>query len=180
MTTSRQLQLPLSADGRAGLRVGDELRLSGPCFTARDATMSRLLELARKEGTLPDHLKDQLFFFAGPTPAHPGNPGHPFGSIGPTTASRMDVAQQELMPLGLLVTLGKGDRSAVYRKVARHYKAVYFAAAGGAAAIYAQHVVSGETVAWPELGTEALMRLELKDFPVIVAIDAQGGDIYEC
>jgi len=141
--------------------------------------MARLLELVREDGALPSYLSGQLFFFAGPTPAHPGNPGHPFGSIGPTTASRMDAAQIELMPAGVLLTLGKGDRSAAYHLAASQHGALYFVTTGGAAAVLAHHVVSAETVAWPELGTEALMKLELDRFPAVVAIDSSGDSLYE-
>ena len=179
MIEVRRIQLPLSADDRALLRAGDEVLLTGPCFTARDATMGRLVELVSTEGALPQYLQGHTLFFAGPTPPHPGNPGHPFGSIGPTTANRMDGTQIELMSFGLKDSLGKAARGEAYKQAAREHEAVFFTAIGGAAAVLARHVMASEVIAWPELGTEALMRLELEDFPAIVAIDAQGGDVYE-
>jgi fumarate hydratase class I/fumarate hydratase subunit beta len=170
------LQLPLNEAAIASLCAGDELRLSGLCYTARDATCERLLALVREQGALPEYLRGQLLFYAGPTPPRAGRP---FGSIGPTTAKRMDAAQAALMPFGLKHSLGKGQRSAAFRAAAREHGALFLAAVGGAAAILARHVVAAEVVAWPELGTEALTRLELRDFPAVVALDLAGTDLYE-
>jgi len=208
MSNIKSYQLPLSGDVLAGLRAGDELRLSGSCYTLRDASLARLVQgvsadtgltrdtvsasrsriksgmtgtgdgAVNEASELLKQLSGQLVFFAGPTPPHSGVPELPFGSIGPTTAKRMDAGQIALMPAGMLVTLGKGARSAAYGVAAREHGAVYFAAVGGVAALLAQHVVASELVAWPELGTEAIMRLELHDFPVVVAGDVLGDDVY--
>ncbi|MCL2680630.1 MAG: dTMP kinase [Coriobacteriia bacterium] len=184
MSDAISYQLPLSPEERARLRAGQNLRLSGSCYTLRDASLARLAAAATADEAATDVvqllelLKGQLIFFAGPTPPHPRAPDLPFGSIGPTTACRMDAAQIALMSRGMLVTLGKGARSAAYTQAACDHGALYLAAVGGAAAVLAQHVVAGEVVAWPELGTEAIMRLELRDFPAVVAIDTCGGDVY--
>ena len=180
MSDIQTIHLPLSAKQRESLRAGQQVLLSGSCYTLRDASIARLLDSPDDEAKrILELLKDQLIFFAGPTPAHPNAPKQPFGSIGPTTASRMDTAQIELMPQGMLTTLGKGARSKEYKQAAQKHEAIYFAAIGGAAAKLAQHVTKSKTIAWQELGTEAIMRLELKDFPVVVAIDTQGNDVYK-
>ncbi len=149
--------------------------LSGPVFTARDATHARLLAALPIDGELPFGLAGQTLFYAGPTPpAH----GRPAGSVGPTTAKRMDAATPALLEAGIVATIGKGGRSSVVVEACRKTGSVYFAAVGGAAALLATHVVAAETIAWPELGTEALVRMMLADFPVYVAIDATGTDVY--
>ncbi|MCL2526512.1 MAG: dTMP kinase [Coriobacteriia bacterium] len=188
------ISLPLSPGQAQELRAGQQLRLSGPCYTLRDASINRLATAAAAAvvsnrgsdsktdplaAAVIDTLADQLVFFAGPSPQHPQTPDLPFGSIGPTTAARMDTAQISLMPQGLRFSMGKGDRSDSYRQAAQREKAVYLAAIGGAAALLARHVVSSEVVAWPELGTEAVMKLQLKDFPAVVAIDSTGHDVFE-
>jgi len=178
MDDIQSFSLPLSAEDRTGLRAGQQVLLSGPCYTLRDASIARLVDAANSSSVM-ELLKDQLVFFAGPTPAHPHASHLPFGSIGPTTANRMDAPQIKLMPYGMLATLGKGTRSAEYKQAAYQHGAIYFAALGGAAALLAQQVVASEIVAWPELGTEAVMRLELKDFPAIVAIDTKGNGRHE-
>ena len=210
MNKPLSVSLPLSDEELAGLRAGQQLLLSGPCYTLRDASINRLADFVgsseNSNGISEKHvdskpscadsctderaedsaktyevlelLAGQLIFFAGPTPAHPRTSDLPFGAIGPTTASRMDNAQIKLMPQGFKLSLGKGVRSNAYVQAAREEGAVYLSAVGGAAALLAQHVVESKLVAWPELGTEAVMRLRLKDFPVIVAIDSQGNDVY--
>jgi len=191
MKPVRSLSLPLSACDRVELSAGEQILLSGPCFTVRDASLNRLadayaniaqeasMQAPEEVANIMDMLKDQLIFFAGPTPPHPGVSELPFGSIGPTTASRMDVSQIKLMPYGLTLSMGKGRRSDAYKQAARKHAAVYFAAVGGAAAVLAQHVITSEVVAWPELGTEAVMKLALDKFPAFVATDSAGADIYE-
>jgi dTMP kinase len=192
MSNAKTISLPLLADERASLSVGEQVLLSGSCYTLRDASIARLARLVTsadsKDGIDSEHneaqrvlglLKDQLIFFVGPTPPHPNAPGQPFGSLGPTTAGRMDTAQIKLMPCGVLASMGKGKRSNEYKQAAQKHGAVYFAAIGGAAAVLAQHVSASEVVAWHELGTEAVMHLTLKDFPAVVAIDARGNDVYE-
>lgn len=172
---SLTLQLPAGREALASLRAGDEVRLSGPVFTARDATHARLLDELAATGHLPFGLEGQTLFYAGPTPpAH----GRPAGAVGPTTAKRMDAATPALLAAGVVATIGKGSRSPAVRDAHVRTGSVYFAAVGGAAALLATHVRSAETVAYPELGTEALVRMELDDFPVFVAIDVLGNDLY--
>lgn len=169
------LELPLSKDALAGLRIGQEVRLTGPVYTMRDAGHARALEALRDAGELPFGLAGQTLFYAGPTPAAAGRP---LGSVGPTTASRMDFATPALMDAGIAACIGKGKRSPEVIEACRCTGAVYFAAVGGIAALLAKHVTASETIAWDDLGTEALRRLQLEDFPVFVAVDAHGGDLY--
>ena len=186
-TKAKNITLPLSAAKLRELRMGEKVVVSGTCYTVRDASIARLAAAASGQDLpswgeealrLQSLLAGQMIFFAGPTPPHPNAPDLPFGSIGPTTANRMDDAQISLMPLGIVASLGKGTRSGAYKQAACKHGAVYFTAVGGAAALLAQHVTSSKVVGWPELGTEAIMKLTLEDFPATVAIDAQGNDIF--
>ncbi|MDR1775284.1 MAG: FumA C-terminus/TtdB family hydratase beta subunit [Actinomycetes bacterium] len=173
MSEPRRISLPFTADVVRDLRAGDELLLSGPAYTARDAAFARLVE--QRPADVLQQLRGQLVFFAGPTPPRADRPA---GAIGPTTASRMDALQVQLMDDGVLYTLGKGSRGQQYVDAARAHGAVYLAAVGGAAALLARAVNASRIVAWPDLGTEAVARLNLVDFPAFVAIDASGNDIY--
>jgi tartrate/fumarate subfamily iron-sulfur-dependent hydro-lyase beta chain len=173
----KHIQLPLSKADARDLKAGDACLLSGPVYTLRDAGHIRLLQEIQ-EGrmkALPYGLAGQIIFYAGPTPP---KAGRPFGAIGPTTASRMDFAAPKLMSMGLTGTIGKGGRSEEVKQACIDYSSVYFVATGGAAALLAKCVVSDETLAYDDLGTEALRRIEVKDFPVFVGIDVQGNDIY--
>lgn len=170
-----RLELPVTRARLAGLTAGDEVRLFGDVFTARDATHERLLTALDIDGHLPFGLAGQTLFYAGPTPpAH----GRPAGAVGPTTAKRMDAATPALLDAGIVATIGKGARSEAVRQACIDTGSVYFAAVGGAAALLATFVTAAEPVAWPELGTEALVRMTLADFPAFVAIDARGNDLY--
>ena len=169
------LTLPLDKATLANLSAGDEVRLSGPVFTMRDAGHERALVHLQKQGALPFDLAGQTLFYAGPTPAAAGRP---LGSVGPTTASRMDFATPQLMDAGIAAHIGKGKRSPEVVEACKRTGGVYFACVGGIAALLATHVTSAETIAWDDLGTEALRRLELHDFPAFVAIDTQGNDLY--
>ncbi len=171
----RELILPVSKDALAELRAGEPVLLTGPVFTARDATHERLVSELRATGALSYDLAGQTLFYAGPTPPAAGRP---VGAVGPTTAKRMDVWTPELLAAGIVASIGKGTRSAAVREACAENGAVYFAAVGGAAAYLAERVTAAEVVAYPELGTEALMRLTLERFPVIVAIDTLGADLY--
>lgn len=157
------------------LHAGDEVLLSGPVFTARDAGHERLLEALAQEGELPHGLVGQTLFYAGPTPPAAGRP---VGAVGPTTAARMDAATPALLRAGIVATIGKGARSEEVRRACIETGSVYFAAIGGAAALLARHVTAVEPVAYDELGTEALVRMTLACFPAFVAIDAEGNDLY--
>ena len=172
---SVRLALPLSHEDCAGLACGQGVLLSGPIYTMRDAGHGRALAALRETGELPFGLNGQTLFYAGPTPAAAGRP---LGSVGPTTASRMDFATPELFAAGIVAAIGKGVRSQEVIQACIDNGRVYFCAVGGAAALLAKHVVSAETVAWDDLGTEALRRLELRDFPAFVAVDTRGNDLY--
>ena len=173
----RRLSLPLDRSQIAGLSAGDACLLTGPMYTLRDAGHVRLMaELEQNGGALPYDLEGQTIFYAGPTPAAAGRP---FGAVGPTTASRMDFAAPELHRAGVVATVGKGRRSAEVREACRATGSVYFVACGGAAAHLAKCVASSETAAYGDLGTEALRRIEVVDFPVFVGIDVRGDDVYD-
>lgn len=169
------LTLPADRAALAALRAGDEVLLSGTVFTARDATHEHIAAALAADGVLPFGLAGQTLFYAGPTPARTGWPA---GSVGPTTAKRMDAWTPDLLAAGIAAMIGKGARSEDVRRACVEHGAVYFAAVGGAAALLGTHVREAELVAWPELGTEALVRLTLVDFPAFVAIDTTGGDLY--
>ena len=172
------LRLPLDRDQLRELRAGDACTLTGPLYTLRDAGHMRLLaELEERDGgVLPYGLDGQAIFYAGPTPAAAGRP---FGAIGPTTASRMDFAAPLLHDRGIAATIGKGVRSEAVREACVRNGAVYFVAVGGAAAYLAKCVTSEQTLSYDDLGTEALRRIEVVDFPVFVGIDTLGNDVYE-
>ncbi len=172
---SKTIELPLSKIDARALRAGDLCLLSGPIYTLRDAGHVRLLEELGKASVLPYGLSGQTIFYAGPTPA---KADRPFGSIGPTTASRMDFATPLLLSRGLTATIGKGERSEEVRQACKDYSSVYFIAVGGAAAFLAKHVESCEVLAYDDLGTEALRRIVVRDFPVFVGIDTLGESIY--
>lgn len=170
-----RIVLPDEADGLRALSAGDEVVLSGVLFTARDATHARLVDELARTGELPYGLAGQTLFYAGPTPPRPGRPA---GSVGPTTASRMDAWTPQLLRAGIVATIGKGPRSETVRLAFAETGAVYLVAVGGAAALLGERVVRATTVAYHELGPEALLRLEVHDLPVFVGIDARGRDIY--
>ncbi len=172
-----RLTLPLDRAQVRDLKAGQACLLTGPMYTLRDAGHIRLMEeLAENGGKLPYGLDGQAIFYAGPTPSAAGRP---FGAVGPTTASRMDFAAPALHRAGIAATVGKGHRSAEVRAACAETDSVYFVACGGAAALLARCVASSETVAYADLGTEALRRIEVVDFPVFVGVDASGNDVYE-
>lgn len=158
------------------LRVGDQVSISGVIFTARDAAHNRLVETLKAGRPLPVDFKDQIIYYAGPTPAKPGKV---IGSCGPTTSSRMDAYTPTLLEQGLRGMIGKGPRSKEVIDSMKKHGAVYFAAIGGAAALIANSIKSVEIIAYPELGPEAIRRMEVVDYPCIVAINAEGNNLYE-
>lgn len=170
-----KLTLPLDRAALADLRVGDEVLLTGPLYTMRDAGHVRCLDELEATGQLPYGLEGQTLFYAGPTPA---TNTRPFGAIGPTTASRMDFATPDLMDAGIVATIGKGKRSAQVVEACKRTGGVYFCAVGGIAAKLAECVKASELVAWEDLGTEALRRIMVVDLPVFVEVDVQGRDLY--
>ncbi len=171
-----RLATPLEDKDLEGIHIGDRVLLNGVVYTARDAAHKRLVQLLEAGEPLPFDLQGQIIYYVGPSPA---KPGRPIGAAGPTTSYRMDAYAPELISRGLKGMIGKGARNQAVRDAMKKYKAVYFAAIGGAGALMAQSILSAEIVAYPELGPEAIRRLEVKDFPVIVANDVHGGDLYE-
>ena len=170
------LTLPLNKEEIKKLRAGDFVYLSGPLYTARDAAHKRMHEALEKGEALPMDIRDAVIYYMGPTPTRPG---HVIGSAGPTTAGRMDKYTPELLDLGLLGMIGKGRRSQEVKDAIVRNGCVYFAAIGGAGALLSERIVSAKTVAWEDLGTEAVRLLTVRDFPVIVIIDSLGNDRYE-
>jgi fumarate hydratase subunit beta len=172
----KSIQTPLTDAVIQTLRTGDSVLISGVLYTARDTAHKRMIESIRRGDEPPIPLQNQILFYAGPAPAPPGKP---VGSIGPTTACRMDGYTIPLLQLGLKGMIGKGARSAAVRAAIQTHRAVYFAAIGGTAALLARRVLSSEIVAYEDLGPEAIRRLEVNEFPVIVVNDCYGADLYE-
>lgn len=170
-----RLTTPFKNEDVEKLRIGDRVLLSGVIYTARDAAHKRLVQLLHSGEPLPFDLQGQVIYYVGPSPAKPGKP---IGAAGPTTSYRMDAYAPELIANGLKGMVGKGARNQAVRDAMQKHKAVYFAAIGGAGALIARSILSAEVIAYPELGPEAIRRLEVKDFPVIVANDVVGGDLY--
>jgi fumarate hydratase subunit beta len=172
----KEITAPLSDADVESLRAGDRVRITGVLYTARDAAHARLLPLIEKDEPLPIDVRGQIIYYTGPSPALPGAI---VGSIGPTTASRMDKYVPGLLRLGLKGTIGKGSRSQPVKDALRQHKGVYFGAIGGAGAVLSQFVKKLSIVAYDDLGTEAIRRLEVEGFPAIVINDCHGGDLYE-
>ena len=166
----KEVTPPLSDTDVASLKAGDRVRISGVLYTARDAA------LVEQGKPLPIEVRGQIIYYTGPSPARPGAV---VGSIGPTTGGRMDKFTPALLALGLKGTIGKGARSQTVKDALRQHTAVYFGAIGGAGAILSQFVKRLEVVAYEDLGTEAIRRLEVEGFPAIVVNDCHGGDLYE-
>ena len=170
------LQAPFSDQTIRSLKAGDMVYISGTVYTARDAAHKRLCEMLERGEPMPFDFAGQAVYYAGPAPAKPGKP---IGSVGPTTGGRMDAYSPTLIAEGLKVMIGKGTRSAEVIEAMKQHTGVYFAAIGGAAALMAKCVESAEVIAFEELGTEAIRKLQVKELPVVVAIDCRGNDIYQ-
>ena len=170
------IQAPVSKEDARSLKAGDYVYLSGTIYTARDAAHKRMKEALDQGQKLPFDLKGSVIYYMGPSPAREGRP---IGSAGPTTASRMDKYTPELLDLGLGGMIGKGKRSPAVIDAMVRNGAVYFAAVGGAGALLSKCILSSEIVAYEDLGAEAIRKLEVKNFPVIVVIDSQGNNWYE-
>jgi fumarate hydratase subunit beta len=176
MAGEKRLTPPLTDADVEGLKAGDRVLITGVLFTARDAAHKRLIELIESGRELPFDPRGQLIYYVGPTPA---KPGRAIGSAGPTTSGRMDVYTPSLLELGVKGTIGKGQRSAEVLDSMKRHKAVYLAAVGGAAALIAKSIKKAEVIAYEDLGAEAIRRLEVEDFPAIVANDSSGGDLFK-
>jgi fumarate hydratase subunit beta len=170
------LTTPLSDDDVVRLKAGDRVRLFGLLLTGRDAAHKRLIEALDVGQPLPVDVRGQIIYYVGPTPPPPGMV---IGSAGPTTGGRMDRYAPQLMALGLKGMIGKGHRSQPVRDAMREHKCVYFGAVGGAGALLSRFITAAEVVAYADLGTEAIRRLTVEDFPVIVVNDTHGNDLYE-
>lgn len=171
----KYITLPITKEIAHSLTAGDYVYLTGTLYSARDAAHKRMMESLSAGGELPLPIKDQTIYYLGPTPAREGQV---IGSAGPTTSSRMDKYTPVLLSLGMTGMIGKGKRSGEVIEAMKENHAVYFAAVGGAGALLSKCIVKAEVVAYEDLGAEAIYKLEVKNFPVIVVIDDKGGNLY--
>ena len=172
----RQIEAPFGEETAKELNSGDYVYITGTIYTARDAAHKRMYEALKQGEELPFDLKNNLVYYMGPSPERAGRP---IGSAGPTTASRMDKYTPALLDLGLRGMIGKGKRTHEVKEAIVRNSAVYFAAVGGAGALLSKSIISSEVIAYDDLGTEAVRKLLVKDFPVIVVVDAKGNNLYE-
>ncbi len=170
------IKAPLSKEEASKLKAGDYVYITGTIYTARDAAHKRMYEALQNKEELPLNMEDNIIYYMGPSPAREGRP---IGSAGPTTSSRMDKYAPSLLDLGLRGMIGKGKRSQAVSDAIVRNGAVYFAAVGGAGALLSKSILSSEVLAYDDLGTEAIRKLEVKNFPVIVVIDKDGNNLYE-
>ena len=170
------IETPLTLDKVKSLKCGDSVLISGEIYTARDAAHKRMIEQLKNGEELPFEIKDKIIYYAGPTPA---KPGQVIGSCGPTTSGRMDAYAPALIRLGLTGMIGKGERTDDVVSAMTQCGSVYFGAIGGAGALIAKSITSAEVIAYDDLGTEAVRRLTVKDFPAVVIIDSEGNNLYK-
>jgi len=170
------IKTPLDEETISKLKAGDQVFITGTIYSARDSAHKRLVEALDKGEKLPFDLTNQTVYYMGPSPA---KPGQVIGSAGPTTSGRMDSYAPRLMAAGLKGMIGKGNRSQAVKDAIKKYKAVYFAAIGGAGALISKSIKKAEVIAYEDLGAEAIRRLEVENFPVTVINDIYGGDLYE-
>ena len=173
---NKYIQTPINENDIDNLKIGESVFISGTIYVARDAAHKRMQEMLDANQQLPFNLNDNIIYYMGPSPAREGRP---IGSAGPTTSGRMDKYAPALLDLGLKGMIGKGKRLAEVKEAVIINKAIYFAAIGGAGALLSKAIVKSETIAFEDLGAEAILRLEVKDFPVIVVMDSKGNDLYE-
>lgn len=171
----KYVNAPLTEEAAAELKAGDYVYLSGTIYTARDAAHKRMYEALEQGQQLPFDMENNIIYYMGPSPARPGRP---IGSAGPTTSGRMDKYAPALLDLGLKGMIGKGKRNQAVKDAIVKNGAVYFAAVGGAGALLSQSILSSEVIAYADLGTEAIRKLEVRNFPVIVVMDAAGNNLY--
>ncbi len=175
MSNKIELTTPLSDEDVEKLNIGDKVYLNGTIYTGRDAAHKRLVDLVNEGKELPFDVKGQVIYYVGPAPAKPGKP---IGSAGPTTSYRMDAYAPTLMELGMKGMIGKGNRAPEVVEAMKKHKAVYLGATGGAGALIAKSIKKAEIVAYEDLGPEAIRKLEVEDFPVVVINDTRGNDLY--
>lgn len=171
-----RITTPIYDETIRSLKAGDMVFISGIIYTARDAAHKQLVEMIERGEPMPFDFNGQAVYYAGPAPAKPGKP---IGSVGPTTGGRMDAYSPTLISKGLKVMIGKGSRNQSVIDAMKEHTGIYFAAIGGAAALMAKCVVSAEVIAFDDLGTEAIRKLEVKDLPVVVAVDCYGNNMYK-
>jgi len=176
MKMEKYIRAPLDTETISSLKAGDFVYISGTIYTARDAAHKRMSEALAGKGALPIELKNNIIYYLGPSPAREGRV---IGSAGPTTSGRMDKYTPALLDLGLKGMIGKGRRSKEVKEAVVRNGCVYFAAIGGAGALFSKAIKASEVVAYEDLGTEAVRKLEVENFPVIVVMDADGNDLYE-
>lgn len=172
----KRIVTPLTEEKVLGLKAGDSILLSGTIYTARDAAHKRLIELINEGEKLPFNIEEEIIYYVGPSPA---KPGEVIGSAGPTTSYRMDPYTPTLLDLGLKGMIGKGSRSEEVIESIKRNKSIYFGAIGGAAALIGKSVTDSKIIAYEDLGAEAIRKIEVKDLPLIVVIDAEGNNLYE-
>lgn len=172
----RHITLPLSKEAAASLKAGDYVYITGTVYTARDAAHKRMYETLQRGEKLPIEIKDTIIYYMGPSPARPGKV---IGSAGPTTSSRMDKYTPQLLDLGMAGIIGKGKRNQAVREAIKRNGSVYLAAVGGAGALLSKAILKAEVVAYEDLGTEAIHKLEVENFPAVVVIDSEGNNLYD-
>ena len=173
---AKKVTLPLTDETLEGLRAGDNVLLTGVMYVARDTAHKRIVEALDKGQPLPFDIRGQTIYYMGPSPARPG---HVIGAAGPTTSGRMDGYSPRLISEGLKGMIGKGMRSQAVKDAMIKHKAAYFAAIGGAGALISKSIKKAETIAYEDLGAEAVLRIEVEDFPATVVNDVHGGDLYD-
>lgn len=171
-----RVTMPLTDEDVEQLQIGDHVRIHGTIYTARDAAHNRMIQTLDAGGELPIDVRGQLIYYTGPTPARPGRV---IGAMGPTTAMRMDASTPRLLAAGLKATMGKGNRGPEVREAMEQYRAVYLAAVGGAGAMLSQFIKRVDVVAYEDLGTESIKRVDVEGFPAIVMDDCQGRDLLD-
>ena len=172
----QHIKAPMNREDAGKLKAGDYVYITGTIYTARDAAHKRMYEALEKGEALPMEMNNNIIYYMGPSPAREGRP---IGSAGPTTASRMDKYTPALLDMGLIGMIGKGKRSDAVREAIVRNGAVYFAAVGGAGALLSKSIKASQVIAYDDLGTEAIRKLEVENFPVIVVIDSEGNNLYE-
>lgn len=173
---NRQVTLPLKIEEIESIHAGDIIELSGVVFTMRDQAHKRLIGLIEKNQTLPFNLKGSVIYYCGPTPS---KPGEIIGACGPTTSKRMDIFTEKMLEEGVKGFIGKGPRNPELHRIFKKFNSIYFHAYGGCAALYSEKILTNEIIAFQDLGTEAIHKITIRNFPVLTAIDCYGESIFD-